>query len=164
MNRAEAVGLYQHMLAVWPSAHEQHDEPTARVWVDYLAGLDVETAREALSACKRSLRFFPSIADVERELVAVRQQRRYGRTVPALEAPVRSDTARRFLEMVRPLLDERRKTVGERELDAAGVLSWRERLADASRRDGEDGSHRRWFDEAWQSVRAEYRARLVGED
>lgn len=159
MNRTEALDCYSWLLAAWPAARDQHDEPTVRLWVERLEQLDRTVATEALEQLSRTCRFVPSLADLDGQVRTIVQQRRHDRPVPQLDPPARTEIARRFLAAIRPLFDGPARTpIVARDLDAAGITDWRHRLHDALRRDSAEGTHRRHFDLAWTRIRDELAA------
>lgn len=148
MNRTEATALYRKMLAVWPAAKESHDEPTVEVWVNYLSGIEYDIASVALNNAVKACRFFPSIAEVNAQVVTAYQHARTS-SVPAPELESPPADIPRLMETLRPVLEERSRVVTAALLDKAGVPGWRERLARARRSDVA-------FDAEWAIVRKEF--------
>lgn len=162
MNAADARTCYQRMLAVWPAAKAQHGPDTVGLWLEELERHPLPVAVVALEELRLAESWFPSVAAFHSAVLLARQAQQERRQVEALEGP-RDPRGKERLAEILGSLKENRQVITAKDLDAAKVQRWRQRLEDARRDDEEHATHRKAWDVAWAQIRSEFRAARVGD-
>lgn len=107
MTRREAQQLVAHMAAAWP--HVNVSAATVAIWSEHLIDLDYEAGLEAVQACERGLKYFPTVAEFLDAYQPIRRRRVETERRPELAAgPSDPSIAQRYRAEIRRTLNRAR--------------------------------------------------------